>query len=337
MSGRGGRGGGASAGRGTRGGGASAARTEEEEKRAARKEIRADLTEAKKMLGRKEYHEARRLAQQITGDQHASKGDVRKAEQVVKAAERWLRIETERGGGARSPLASGRGRSGRGMVPTGAGRGSPATSREQFELIANPEKTDDIAVWFHDDTVDSGKTYRYRMRVKLWNRYVGQLRSMKDPEQAKDPVVPGQWSFPSDPITVAPSTYFFLSGGRPAENSASVDVWKWRKGFWKKQRFDVRVGDVIGRTSKIKVGEYDEEGDEIVASVEFTTGAVVLDLRFNDTVEQRRRGKDGVFGYSDKSSTVLVYLDPADGQVKERASIFDRRDPKKKELEDGLW
>jgi hypothetical protein len=99
----------------------------------------------------------------------------------------------------------------------------------------------------------------------------------------------------------------------------------------------VAVGDVIGDLSKIKIGEYDENGDEIVTDVDFTTGAVVLDLRFDDTVDQRRRGKDGVFGYSEKSSTVLVYLDPADGQVKERASVFDRRDPKKKELEDEEW
>ena len=98
------------------------------------------------------------------------------------------------------------------------------------------------------------------------------------------------------------------------------------------------VGDVIGDVRKIKVGEYDEEGDEIVDDVDFTTGVVVLDLRFNETVEQRRRGKDGVFGYSEKKgSTVLVYLDPADGQVKERVSLFDRRDPKKKELEDEEW
>jgi hypothetical protein len=307
-------------------------RSEEEERRDARKQIRADLTEAKKMISRKEYDDARRLADQITRDPYASKGDISKAEQVIKMAERWLRIEAERGG-----ARGGGGRTGAGMAPVGRSSGYTSSRREVFELVSNPEKPDETAVWFHDDTVDAGKTYRYRMRVKLWNRYVGQMRAMKDPEQAKQPVATGEWSSPSEPITVTPSTYFFVTGGRPAESSASVDVWKWRDGFWKKERFDVTVGDVIGEPSRIKVGEYDEEGDEIVAEVDFTTGAVVLDLRFDDTVEQRRRGKDGVFGYSEKSSTVLVYLDPADGQVKERASVFDRRDPKKKELEDEEW
>ena len=316
-SGRGGigRGRGGPVGRGgaTGGGGTSGARAEADEKRAARKQIRTDLTDAKRMLGRKEYDAARRLAQELMRDTYATKGDLRKAQDIIKAAERWLEIQAERTGGPVGPVG-----------------------REVIELITNPA-TGEPAVWFHDDTVEGGKTYRYRMRVNLWNRYVGRTRSMKDPEEAKQPLVVGDWSFPSEPITFTPSTFFFVSGSRPADQSASVDVWKWWKGFRKKQRFDVAIGDVVGGTSKIRTGEYDEDGDEIVAEVDFTTGAVVLDLRYNDPVEQRRRGTDGVFDYTEKTSTVLVYLDPADGQVKERALIFDRRDPKKKELEDEAW
>jgi hypothetical protein len=320
-----GRGRSAAAGRGaapTGGGGASVARAEVDEKRAARTQIRKDLTEAKKMLGRKEYEDAQRLAGQIMRDTYATKGDIGKAEQIVKAAERWLEIQAERAGGR--------------MATTGRRGASSYSQRDQIELITNPT-TDEPAVWFHDDTVEAGKTYRYRMRVKLWNRYVGRLRPMKDPGQAKQSVVVGDWSFASDPITVTPSRYFFVSGGRPADQSASVDVWTWRNGFWIKQRFDVAIGDVIGGVQRTRTGEYDEDGDEVVADVDFTTGAVVLDLRFDDSVEQRRRANDGVFTYNEKTSTVLVYLDPADGQVKERALIFDRRDRKRKELEDEAW
>ena len=38
-----------------------------------------------------------------------------------------------------------------------------------------------------------------------------------------------------------------------------------------------------------------------------------------------------------KNATGMVYLDPADGQVKEKVLAFDRRDPKKKELEEEIW
>ena len=315
---RGGSARGASSGRGGRpsgggatGGGGSNAQDEADIKRAARKEVRELLNEARKMIGQKEYADARQIAESVIGNEFASKGDKRNAESVVKLADRWLKVQEER--------ASGMGVGG----------------QDGVELVTKPE-TDEPAVWFHDDTVEAGKTYQYRMRVKLWNRYVGRLRAVKDIDEAKVPTVLGEWSFPSDPITVTPSTYFFLSGSQPNENSASVDVWKWRKGFWKKQRFDVTIGDVIGDSRNIKTGEYNTEGEEVAEDVDFTTDAVVLDLRFNEKVKDRWPGKDG-FSYRDKTSTVLTYLDPADGQVKERVLIFDRSDPKNKELKDEDW
>ena len=207
------------------------------------------------MIGQKNYDQARQLANSVEGNSFASKGDKRSADTVIKLADRWLKVQQERAGGMGS------------------------ANQEGVELVTNPE-THEPAVWFHDDTVEAGKTYQYRMRVKLWNRYVGRTRAVKNAEDAKVPVVLGEWSFPSDPITVTPSTYFFLSGGQPNENSASVDVWKWRKGFWKKQRFDVTIGDVIGEVRNIKTGEYSTEGEEVAADVDFTTGAAVLDLRF---------------------------------------------------------
>ncbi len=302
----------------------AAGRSEADEKREARKQIRLDLKEARKLLGQKQYQEARNLAEGIMGNQYASKGDTGDARNIVKRAERWLQLEAERAGAARGP----------GRV--GGGRAVSSRANEAVELVTHPETTEP-AVWFHDDTVEAGKTYRYRMRVKLWNRYVGRKRALKDPEQAKPPVVVGEWSFPSEPVTVTPSTYFFFSGAH-APDSASADVWKWRKGRWFKERFDVSVGDVIGGAVRsVKTGEYDEEGDEVKADIDFTTGAVVLDLRFDELVDDRWRGKDGVFSYRDKTSPVMVYLDPADGQVKERVLTFDRRDPRKKELEDQAW
>lgn len=287
--------------------------SEAAQKTAARKQLRSDLAEARKLLGQKEYAQARDLASGISRSEHATAGQKRDAERIIKVADRWLERESERGrGGA-----------------------AAARRRDMPDIITNPE-TGEPAVWFHDDTVEAGKTYRYRMRVKLWNRYVGRVRSLKDPEQAKEPVVLGNWSYASEPITVTPSTYFFLSGGRPPD-IASMEVWKWRAGRWLNERFDVSIGDIIGGVQTVRTSEYDEDGDEIRAPVDFTTGAVVLDLRFDEPVEDRSRGKDEIFSYRERTSTVVTYLDPADGQVKERILLFDRRDPKKKELEEEAW
>lgn len=293
--------------------GPSPAANDAKEKRAARKAIRQTLTKARKLLGQKDYREALDAAKEVLTNSFATKGNQREAEKIIKLAERFIKRQEEL-----------------------AGRMS-SERRAVKEIIRKPD-SGEPAVWFHDDSVESGKTYRYRMRVKLWNRYVGQLRAVKNPDDAKKTTIAGQWSFPSEPITVTPSTYFFVSGARPADHTASVEVWKWLSGRWIKQRFDVTIGDVIGGLVRaVRTGELDESGNEKKVDVDFTTGAVVLDLRFDEPIKERWPQPEGKFSYRKKTSTVLVYLDPADGQVKQRALLFDRRSKIKKRLEDEAW
>jgi hypothetical protein len=45
------------------------------------------------------------------------------------------------------------------------------------------------------------------------------------------------------------------------------------------------------------------------------------------------KGK-GQFDYTERKSLVLVYLDPADGQVKERIQAMDASDPLRKKLKE---
>ena len=218
---------------------------------------------------------------------------------------------------------------------SGAGydpRGFMPAASEGPKLVTNPDaEKGEVATWFHDDSVEAGKTYRYRMRVKLWNRYLGQMRAVRAPESAKEPILVGEWSLPSDPVTVTPSTYFFLKGGRE-NNLASVEVWKWRDGDWVRQTFEVAVGDVIGGVRKVRREELDDKtGRE---DVDFTTGAVVLDLRTDVIKKRYATDKKGGFSYRIGPSPVMVYLDPADGQVKERTQVFDRDDPILKKLKD---
>jgi len=301
------------------------ARGESRDRKAeVRKQIREQLNDARRLLGSKDYRQALDLANRVLNHPEASAGDRTKAKRISKIAERWLKREERQ-----TRLAGG----GVPGVALTAGRTAPrGGEREAFELVRHPE-TSAPAVWFHDDSVEPGKTYRYRARVKLWNRYVGRPRPLKNPEGAKRAVIAGEWSEPSEPITVTPSTYFFVTGSRPPE-SAGIEVFKWRQGFWISERFDVGVGEVIGGVRTVEIPEWDEEGRQVRAPVDFTTGAVVLDLRFDEPVAERWRGQNGVFSYRERTSTVMVYLDPADGQVRERVMIFDRRDPTYRELKE---
>lgn len=278
---------------------------------ALRRAIRDLLDKAREQYAAEDYAQAIQTAESVTNMEGATAVDKKKAKQILSAAQRKLE-QAQR------------------LAQSG---GVPDRSAIQLEYVINP-KTKAPAIWFHDDTVESGKTYRYSLRVKLWNRYVGQMRLVKNPEYAREPVIAGDWSVASDPITVTPSTYFFVGGPKPGSTSeAVVEVWKWLKGSWIKERFDVRVGDIIGGVKTVKTDELDAELKPVRTEVDFSTGAVVLDLRVDDPVMQRIKGK-GDFNYREAKSLVLVYLDPADGQVKERSAALDRNSPLRKKLDE---
>ncbi len=193
-----------------------------------------------------------------------------------------------------------------------------------------------LPVWFHDVSVEPGRTYRYRTRVRLWNRYVGRAEALQDPTQAKRCVLVGEWSLPSDPVTAGPDTYFFLVGSRRDTQTAVVEVWKWREGSWINKRFTAGVGDVIGGVRRVRLDTPDGEGERTYVQVDFTTGAVVLDLRFDEPVGRGVAASiTDVFDRGRIESLVMTYLDPLSGQVKQRVQAFDRYDPMRKKMREA--
>ncbi len=302
---------------------------------AVKREIDKNLKEARTALKKKDYSLAEQFAQSVVNNPQASKVQKTQAQRVIDQVAQARKKEAGAGGsssgGAVRPTSPGP------VYPPGpygpygprppygpqAGAGGPSATGGP---VADP-KTGAVAVWFHDDSVEPGKTYRYRMRVKLWNRYVGRLASLADPEQAQQTVLIGEWSLPGDPITIAPKLHFFVRSQKWNEPAAQVDVFAWHKGKWLREPFDVRVGEVIGAVKEIKVGE-DEDGKALRESVDFTTHAIVMDIRPEEPVLTRTSaGKAGEFRYSEGRSLVLTYLDPADGQIKERSLNGDKANP----------
>lgn len=307
------------------------------------KQADADLKEAKEAFKEKEYATARAKAQSAANNEHAKKLTKDQAEDLLKdieSAEEKLAQQNQ--GGGRNPRNAGGGTvvadgDGAPVNPRGAspvnprGGGGGVQAVQVAELVTHPT-TDAPAVWFHDDSVEAGKTYRYRMRVNVWNRYVGQAKALKNPADAQKTVLTGEWSDAGEPVTTVASSFFFVKGPRAGNEAASVEVWKFMSGSWRRESFDVMVGDVIGGVKKIKTGDDDDSKSK--AEVDFATGAVVLDLRFNDRIRVRNApSKDGSISYRELQSLTLVYYDPADGQVKEKNAIMDKDDPMRKKLE----
>lgn len=275
--------------------------------RDARERIRQALADARGARREKKWAEVVRLVEPILNDPLAGPTDKRAAQRLLDEARSYLNEP----------------------APTA---GQPQTTGER-PLVLRDNEDRDPAVWFHDDTVEPGKTYRYRLRVKLWNRYVGKRAMLANAAEADDAVLAGDWSLPSDPITVAPKLHFFVQGPRPSEvPTAGVDVFVWHAGQWYKESFTVQVGDVIGEVRNVRSRLTDASGRPVQTSIDFTTGALVLDIRPEESVLYRTSAGRGMFNYGQAKSLVLVYLDPVDGQVKERIDREDRADAKYTEL-----
>ncbi|MGE3181128.1 MAG: hypothetical protein AB7N71_05810, partial [Phycisphaerae bacterium] len=199
-----------------------------------------------------------------------------------------------------------------------------ASSIRQLDTIMEqPNDPGKVAIWFNDDSVEAGKTYRYRLRASLWNRYVGRAKNLADDADAEKVVIQGEWSLPSRPIEVAPSVHFFVSTRSVRDGEASVEVFKWDKGTWIKKRYDVAVGDAIGGNEEVK-GRTE--------TVSFATGAIVLDIEESRDFAMRERRGEGKFEYRPNESVVITYFDSNDGRVKKM--YYDKSHPLFKQLSD---
>jgi len=129
-------------------------------------------------------------------------------------------------------------------------------------------KLPEVAVWAHDDTVQPGKTYRYRMRVRLKNPLYGTWNVAKTPELAQKFTIDSEWTDWKEVRAPRNTEYFFASTRTQIKEdtvlSANVDVFKRIKGEWTKEQFTVAPGDSIGG---VKNG------------VDYSTGATLVDLR----------------------------------------------------------
>jgi hypothetical protein len=272
------------------------------------------LRDARTALMDGELDRAERLAESVLQDDRASRQQERLAQRILDG----VKQKRERAGDA------------------AAGDDEILLTEPVIEdgIVVHPE-TGEPAIWWHDVSVEPGKTYRYRVRARLWNRYVGRRAALRNPERAADTILVGEWSLPSAPITVAPKRHFFVVSPNFGEPAASVDVFTWHRGNWLREKFNVKIGETIGGPARVKTGALNEAGRAISEEVDFSTGALVLDLRIDEPVMYRRAaGRGGEFSYTDTEGLVLVYLDPADGQVKQRISNVDRAEPLYKRLKD---
>ncbi len=113
-----------------------------------------------------------------------------------------------------------------------------------------------LLVWGFDDTAEPGKVYRYRLRVGAFNPVAGTNQLVEFDMDRKDQVI--LWSDFSEvtqPIEIPRMLYLFAKNVQERTKTATVEIARYRLGYWRTEDFQVRPGESIGKEVEPKEEE----------------------------------------------------------------------------------
>jgi hypothetical protein len=154
-------------------------------------------------------------------------------------------------------------------------RTNPATLREP------------LVFWAHDDSVEPQKSYRYRIRLGVFNPVARTNQVDEQDKDLKDQIV--LWSEFSDItgiVSVPGTLYFFPRSIQEAGKVVTVQVAKYMLDYWYSKDFAVKSGEVIGKVADfepVEVEAKERAMPSMVTSVlpdtiDYGTGAVLVDV-----------------------------------------------------------
>jgi hypothetical protein len=178
--------------------------------------------------------------------------------------------------------------------PIGNGTDDPALGALPAGTF-DPTKQPDFIIWAHDDTVQAGKTYRYKIRY-IVSSPVARSVGLCNPQTLANNfylVSPdSQWTAP---ISVESDTNFYATKVVPGRNQVTFDVFRWKDGIWQMQTVTATPGDMVG-------------GIDATNKTDFSTGWTVVDIR------------------TDRDDNFVILLTSGNGTVLKKESSIDLRD-----------
>lgn len=136
-----------------------------------------------------------------------------------------------------------------------------------------------LLFWAHDDTVEPGKSYRYKIRLGVFNPIAGTNQFYEQDESMKNKVI--LWSEPSNVteiVNIPKTLYFFPREIQETAKAVTVQVSKYILGYWYNKDFTVKRGELIGNISEYKPTEEENSAVTVPKTVDYTTGAVLVDV-----------------------------------------------------------
>lgn len=172
------------------------------------------------------------------------------------------------------------------------------TSKALKEYIEQRVTADGELLLFRymDFTVESGKTYRYRVRLVLNNPNFGHLASEADGEA---PVVDGEtrtteWSNVTTPVSLEREVYYFVKDVDPRAGRTKVAIYQWdaKLGTTIAADLDLFPGQQISGAVKTNVIDPAKSTNEAEKLYSFTSTDVFVDSHADVSLADKALHKD---------------------------------------------
>lgn len=159
---------------------------------------------------------------------------------------------------------------------------------DYVKIKVNPDtdisRLQELVFWAHDDTAQPGSTYRYKIRMGVFNPIAGTDQfSRKDEAFKSNVILWSDFSGVTKAIGIPGRLYFFPQKvARRTDKSVTVEVSKKLLGKWYSEKFIVRPGEVIGQIKDLSETDRTQIGvrtdDLSPTSVDYRTGAMLVDV-----------------------------------------------------------
>ena len=221
-------------------------------------------------------------------------------------------------------------------------RGGPAVPAGGGNVPNKPRTpSGQQVVWAHDaapDSLPSGRTVQYRIRMTLLNRLAGEPLLLRNKEDATQVFVHGSWSEPGDPIEIPATERFFITACDERKQEVTAEMYRWFDGVWVKARTKFGMGQPLSVTARTPAPSQDNPLEADNPEVEFVADATLMDIDFKRTFREQKKGsgKGGV-KYPAAVADCGVVLVDQDGRLEERVVATDKNHPDKKILDERIW
>lgn len=140
------------------------------------------------------------------------------------------------------------------------------------------QMTEPLLFWAYDDTAEPGRTYRYKLRVGIFNPVAGTGQVSDEYARLADQAVLwSEFSEVTESVAVPAKLYFFPVGVQESSGTVNVQIFRYVLGYWYSRNFVIWPGEVVGRQEE---NEPDETGQNLTLpeTIDYGTGAVFVGL-----------------------------------------------------------